>query len=161
MAAIDTDLLSKIAIFRGLDENELLRVASLIKRQQHGKGDVITKQGDEGSVMYIIESGQCAITMCSDASQPPQTIAQLSEGDCLGEMALVDIQPRSATITTKRPSSLLSLSNQAFLSIYQSNPATYALILNNICREISRRLRQTNIRLATLMAQQKKERPVS
>ncbi len=161
MISVTAEYLAEITIFRGLSPSELALVCSLLNRATYEANEIIANQGDEAQLLYIVETGECEISIQNGSHTKPQIIATFGPTDCLGEMALIDIQRRSATIKALVPTSLLTFSNQSFLSIYDSNPATYALILNNICREISRRLRRTNIRLATVLAEQKKDLPLS
>ena len=69
-------------------------------------------------------------------------------GDCFGEMALIDIQPRSASVRSLEDSLLFCFSNRAFGSLRDWNLRTYTLITLNLAREISRRLRRTDALLA-------------
>ena len=161
MISMTAEFLAEITIFRGLNTSEVALVLHLLERETYEANEIIARQGDEARHLYIVETGECEVSIQTERNTDSHIIAKFGPADCLGEMALIDIQPRSATITARVSTSVLTLSNQAFLSIYESNPATYALILNNICREISRRLRQTNIRLATILATQKKDPSLS
>jgi CRP-like cAMP-binding protein len=67
----------------------------VLDRRSFGAGEVIFKEGDRGSVAYLVQSGQVELT------RGRVTIAQLQEGAIFGEMALIDGAPRMATATAK------------------------------------------------------------
>jgi len=77
-----------------------------------------------------------------DADDPlGKRIAVLKVGDVFGEMELIDMQRRSATVRAMEPVSVLALSNGDMLRIYESDMPTFTLIVMNLARELSRRLR--------------------
>ena len=154
-------LLPSLAVFRGLTEHEIDTICPLISTRECTPNEVIASQGDLATTMFIIGRGRCQVTLAPEGDGHPVILAELTVGDCIGEMALVDIQPRSATITAIEPSLLLGLSNMDFLKIYELNISTYALMLNNICREISRRLRKANQRIGALTKSATGESPLS
>jgi CRP-like cAMP-binding protein len=155
-------LLPSLAVFRGLADREIDKVCTLISTQEFAPNEVISDQGDLATAMFIIVKGRCQVTLAPDGDNDPTIIlAELEAGDSIGEMALVDIQPRSATITAMEPALLFVLSNMDFLKIYEWDKATYALMLNNICREISRRLRKANLRIWALTESATTEPPLS
>jgi CRP/FNR family cyclic AMP-dependent transcriptional regulator len=154
-------LLPSLAVFRGLVDHEIEKVCSLIATREFAANEVIANQGDLATSMFIIGRGRCQITLAPEGDDHPIILAELGVGDSIGEMALVDIQPRSATITALEPSLLFGLSNMDFLTIYEWNIPTYALMLNNICREISRRLRKANQRICALTESANDESPLS
>jgi CRP/FNR family cyclic AMP-dependent transcriptional regulator len=65
----------------------------------------------------------------------------LTQGDCVGEMSLIDIQPRSATARARGAATLYVLDLSEIAKLYRSDIEAYALLVLNISREISRRLR--------------------
>ena len=153
--------LPTLTIFRGLADHEIDRVCSLINIREFAANEIIAHQGDLATTMFIIGIGRCQVTLTPENQDERIVLAELTAGDCIGEMALVDIQPRSASITAVESSTLLELSNMDFLTIYDWNVSTYALMLNNLCREISRRLRKANQRIATLSGSSIDESSVS
>jgi CRP/FNR family transcriptional regulator, cyclic AMP receptor protein len=68
----------------------------------------------------------------------------------VGEMSLIDIQPRSATVRAVAPSVLLRLEHSEIGKLYRSHPEVYTLLVLNIAREISRRLRRADQVLANM-----------
>lgn len=137
-------LLPELAIFGGLAEDELDKVMTLLEWRTFEKGDVIARQGDIGSVMYIVGRGQCDVTVEVGDGAEPLVLATVGPGACLGEMALIDIKPRSASIRAASSCGLFLLTNSDFLHLYEWNLHTYTLMVLNVARELSRRLRRSN-----------------
>jgi CRP-like cAMP-binding protein len=138
--------LPSIALFGGLEEPALSQVIEMMKWREFAPGDQVCKQGETGRDMWLVRSGE--VVVCRDnASGRRVKMVRLGAGEFFGEMTLVDIQKRSATVIVDKAAALLSLSNRDLFQLYQQSPATYVLILQNLCRELSRRLRRTNSRL--------------
>ena len=75
---------------------------------------------------------------------------RMGPGEFFGEMTLIDIMKRSATVVIEKPTVLLSLGNRELYQLYNEDVAGYVMVLQNLCRELSRRLRTTNQKLTTL-----------
>ncbi|HTA89242.1 MAG TPA: cyclic nucleotide-binding domain-containing protein, partial [Polyangiaceae bacterium] len=79
-------------------------------------------------------------------------VALLGPGDWFGEMSIVDIQPRSATVRALAPSRLLRISAADLDALYRYDLRSYSLIVLNLARELSRRLRVADGILADLIS---------
>ena len=93
-----TDLLKKIAIFKSLSDEAIEQVADGLKTRTLQAGEVLFNLGDPGDEMIIVQEGKIAIYM-PDANQPQagQALRIFQPGEILGEMALIDRLPRSAS----------------------------------------------------------------
>lgn len=141
--------LPSIALFGGLQEPALSQVISMMKWHEMAKGDTVCKQGETGREMWLVRSGE--VVVCRDNTSGKRVrMVRLGPGEFFGEMTLIDIQKRSATVVVDKPAGLLSLSNRDLFTLYQQDTAAYVLILQNLCRELSRRLRRTNTRLSDM-----------
>ena len=78
-------------------------------------------------------------------------LRQLMRSDCFGEMTLIDLNPRSASVLALEPCLALELSNQTLLLLYETHLEQFALIQMNLLREVSRRLRYLDERLVNLV----------
>jgi CRP-like cAMP-binding protein len=77
-------------------------------------------------------------------------MVRMGVGEFFGEMTLIDVQKRSATVVVEKPALLFSLGNRDLYTLYQEDVPGYVMILQNLARELSRRLRVTNQRLQSL-----------
>jgi CRP/FNR family cyclic AMP-dependent transcriptional regulator len=79
-------------------------------------------------------------------------VAVLGPSDCFGEMSLIDLQARSATVRVLAPSRLLRVTSEDMDALYRHDLKSYTLIVLNIARDLSRRLRVTDGILADFTA---------
>ena len=82
-------------------------------------GEVIVRQGDEGDFFYTIHSGRCLITRKTSAHEEDQVLAELSNGECFGEEALVSDSLRNATVTMLTDGMLMRLAKKDFVELLQ------------------------------------------
>lgn len=106
-------LLGSVPIFSGLDQSALRRLEQEMVQVRLATGDILMRRGDPGDSLFVIISG-CLQVLLQHADGAEQVLAQLAEGDCLGEIALLTGQPRSATIKAVQESELLKLTKEAF-----------------------------------------------
>lgn len=149
-------LLKGIPIFAGLSNEELEKISSLCTQKDYEKGSIVVKEGDLARELYIVKEGAVEIVKGAGSSDE-HSLARLWEGDCFGEMALIDIQPRSASVRTTRDSVIFALSNRDFLKLYQWKLHTYTMIVLNIAKEISRRLRKADSAIAEHVSKGREE----
>ena len=123
--------LRSLTIFRGLENKELRQVASLVDEARRPAGWTLTKQGDVGSQAFIIVEGTATVSINGEV------VAMLGPGDTVGEMALVDSSPRSATVTANTEISVLALTPQTLDQLLAIAPVAKALI-----RSLTARLRR-------------------
>src|SRR4051794_5910359 len=103
--------LAGIDLFEGLGPAELDEVAELVEEVDAEVGAVLTEQGKPGQECYVIVSGEASVDVGLDR------VATLGAGDLVGEMALIDNQPRSATVRAVTPMKLLSLDADRFRTL--------------------------------------------
>lgn len=144
--------LPTIAVFGGLADKTLKRIIDLLGEHRFEPDAEICKQGDAGRAMFLVRQGE--VVVCRDNEKGRRLkMVRLGPGEFFGEMTLIDIQKRSASVIAQRPSLLFSLSNRDLYTLYQEDVAGYVMVLQNLCRELSRRLRVTNQRLQTMASE--------
>ena len=143
---LDAAFLRTVPIFGGLEDAELERLWSYTEVHAHAAGEVILREGDLAKEMFVLLEG--SVEIFSGTGETEQVLRTLGKGDCFGEMALIDIQPRSASVRTVTPVRLMVIGFDDLIRVYQFNMQTYTIIVLNIAREISRRLRRANEQLA-------------
>jgi CRP-like cAMP-binding protein len=132
-------LLKQIPLFGTFQPADHEQLASLLRRRNLKKGDVLFRKGDEGTALYIIIKGRIKITVPSKLGDEI-TLAILSQGDFFGEMALLDSLPRSADATAVEETLLYMLNRSDFLSFLIHNENA----VRSILYALSSRLRKTD-----------------
>ena len=131
----------RISLFEGLGEAALDDVRFRLQRRQFPAEALICREGDAGSSLFIIESGLVHVLV--NGPEGPRTVTRLRRGDLGGEMSLITGEPRSATLKTVMPTTVLELGQEAFGSILASYPVLFA----NLARILSRRLARADVQL--------------
>lgn len=135
-----------VPVLGGLPDAELVRVCGFADWRLYAAGEILVREGDLAHEMFVVLDGNIDIFKGDGG----RLLGELGPGQCIGEMALIDIQTRSATAVASVPTTLMVLGFDDFIRLHQTNLEAYTLVVLNIAREISRRLRETNERLAEL-----------
>jgi CRP/FNR family transcriptional regulator, cyclic AMP receptor protein len=139
----DAEFLGQIPIFGGLPDRVLGRIVDLTREIRVPPGGLVFAEGEPARSMFIVREGELEI--CKRGRNGAEfCLAVLQRGDCVGEMSLIDIQPRSATARAVGSATLCVLDQQEIAKLYQTDLEVYTLLVLNIAREISRRLRRAD-----------------
>jgi len=132
------ELLSKIALFESLTDEDLDNLTLRLEEVVYEEGAAVFKQGEEGSSLFIIEEG--AVEIAYGEGIGKVVLATLFNGQYFGELSLFDGSPRSATATALKHSELIRLDRADLVDFVNKNPAAALRII----AEMGERLRQTN-----------------
>jgi CRP-like cAMP-binding protein len=146
---VDREFLAKIPIFAGLPPEILDQFIAAGTVMAVPGGCQLLGEGDPARSLFVVCEGALEIRK-RGASGSDVRVAMLRAGDCVGEMSLIDIQPRSASVSTMTPASVFRLELSEIAKLHRSNPAVYTFLIMNIAREISRRLRRADQVLADM-----------
>jgi CRP/FNR family transcriptional regulator, cyclic AMP receptor protein len=138
-------LISQINIFKGLGSSELKLLISLLKEKTVRKDGIVLNQEDPGDALYIIKEGKVKVVLFGEEGKE-FILSTLKSGDFFGEMSLLDGEPRSASVVATKEAKLLVLERDDFLNFVRNSPD----IALNILAELSRRLRRTDEKIASL-----------
>ncbi len=151
-APITTALLREIGLFGALSDEVLEKLTGSLKTMRIAPGDTVFREGDtHAREMYVVLDGEMEVSKRSRRGRDMR-VAILGPSDCFGEMSMVDMQARSATVRALGPSRLLKVTSEDMDALYRSDLKSYALIVLNIARDLSRRLRVTDGILADFTA---------
>ncbi len=153
LAAPDTrEFLRNIPIFGGLEDPKLESVIGLLEEKEFAEGSVVVGQGDTSRNMYVVAEGEMVIRRAGPSGHL-RKVVRLKRGEFFGETTLIEIHPSDASIIADRPARLYSLTNRGLYSLYQRDPSAYLIVVMNIARELSRRLRKAENRICELAEQ--------
>lgn len=145
-----TAFFRRIELFRSLDDEELGELLRAITPREVAAGQCIFSEGDASDAAYAIEQGQVEIVTAGEAGEVH--VADLGPGDVLGELALLDGEPRSATARAKTRVTLFRIDQREFDFLRRNlRPAAYKVI-RTISLTLCERLRETNTRLKSMMS---------
>lgn len=151
--------LRSVPIFGGLEGASLDRLFDLLQEQTWRPGEVIFNEGELGRTMYVLREGEVEVTR-KNAGGKFVPIVSLGPGETFGEMTLVELQPRSATVTVTKKAKTWSLTNMDLYNLYREDNFAFVIVLQNICRMLSRRLRKADSRIVDFITALK-ARPVA
>jgi CRP/FNR family cyclic AMP-dependent transcriptional regulator len=141
--------LQAIPIFAGLTPVALTEIADAAQVAVFTEGEIIVREGEAGNRMFIIGAG--SVEVVKYLGQPGETVlAVLRARDFLGEMSIIDCVARSASIRAIEDTTLFSLKGTDLYRLFQHYPDQYAIVILNIARDISRRLRAIDEKFAAI-----------
>ncbi|QDP23580.1 Crp/Fnr family transcriptional regulator [Bradyrhizobium cosmicum] len=132
--------------FGGLSDPSLDLLMSMLVECRFEAGATVVAEDEPGRSMFIVKSGRLAVSKRADAGSVP--ISVLEPGDFFGEMTLIEMQNRSATVVAESPTVLYELTAQKLYAYYKADIHAYVIVLQNINRELCRRLRRADDRFA-------------
>jgi putative peptide zinc metalloprotease protein len=125
-------ILRGMPIFDGLDGYELDQLAGQLKPETYQAGQVLFHEGDPGDRFYIVESGQLVVTRSVNGKTVE--LSRRGSGDYLGEIALLQNCPRTATITCATECALLSLEAEYFQALISKSMQVSELVSRTVSR---------------------------
>src|SRR5439155_9655876 len=143
--------LRSVPVLGGLEGHSLENLIDLLEERSFKPGDAIFNEGELGRTMYVLREGEVEVSRNSMGGKKT-VIVDLGPGETFGEMTLVELQPRSATVVAKRKCVTYSLTNMDLYHLYQQDNYAYVIILQNICRMLSRRLRKADGRIVEFLS---------
>jgi len=137
--------LKSIDLFSQIPGEDLAAIALISSEESRDQADEIFAEGESGDALYLVIDGKVRV------HKSDRVIAELGERECFGEMALVELQPRSAACVVRKKTVTYSLTNPELWNVYKSDNFAYVIILQNICRMLSRRLRKADSRIVEFL----------
>jgi CRP-like cAMP-binding protein len=133
---VDTASLQKYSLFGGLLPDEIERIKPLLGYETFAVGERVMREGESNDRIHFILEGRVEV------SRHGVSLVELGEGETFGEMELLDVMPAVATVTALSPLSVANISNRAVHEIFRMDSRIFALIIMNLARDLSRRLRR-------------------
>ncbi len=135
--------------FGGLSDASLDLLVSMLVERRFDVGASVVSEGEPGRSMYIVHAGELAVSKLGNSGRVIR-MAGLGPGDFFGEMTLIEMQNRSATVVAESPTLLYELTAQKLYAYYKADIHAYVLVMLNINRELCRRLRRADNRIAEM-----------
>jgi CRP-like cAMP-binding protein len=145
------DELRDVALFSGLPDEQLAHFVATLDVLTLGVGEEAFAEGECGRAMFVVLSGELEVFKCSARGRRAR-IGQLLTNDWFGEMALLDVMPRPVTVCAVVRTRLLQLRPTDLDRLYRRDIKAYALLVMNLARQLSRKLRVAEGILADTVA---------
>jgi len=129
------ELLANIPLFANLAENELQALASHAQRRSFPKNTVLMTEGETPDALYVIEQGKVKVFLNDEAGREV-ILAYEETGSYLGEIALLDEEPRSASVMTLEPTRVCIVSKSDFRACLSANPDVALGIIAALTRRV-------------------------
>jgi CRP/FNR family transcriptional regulator, cyclic AMP receptor protein len=136
------ELLQRMPVFGAIRDDTLTFLLQQARSVQVAAGALFFRQHDPADTMFVLEVGRVVVFK----SWQGQDVAlhDLGVGDCFGEMALMDLLPRSASVRADVDCQAIEISAANLHHLFQRDAEQFALLQMNIGREVCRRLRATS-----------------
>ena len=126
--------LKSVDLFRALPSEELAQIAEIAEEVPLAAGDRVFEEGEPGDSLYLIAEGRVRV------HKGDKELVRLSIRDVFGEMAVLDSEPRSASVTVTDDAVLLKIGRDDFRDILGERPE----ISMGVMKVLTRRLRETS-----------------
>ena len=124
------EALRQVGLFKGVSKRSLIRIDQLSEVRSALPGAVIVAQGDAGNDMMVVLEGRASVT------RGTRKLNELSVGQVFGEMALLDNQPRSASVTALEPMRMLVIHGPEFRKLMSKVPGLTDALLATLCARL-------------------------
>lgn len=141
--------LDEIEIFSEFDAETIAELASAVTTVSVPAGAAICRQGDVGDELFLLRSGRVSALLPLETGKRHH-VATFCRGDFFGEMAFIDLEPRSASVEAVTPTELFLLSRARFDAVAAKYPALAGTVFERLAVAISKRLRSADTELRVL-----------
>jgi CRP-like cAMP-binding protein len=143
-------LLGRAPLFSEFDTQDVTRLAGYVALYRVRAGETIIREGDPGDFLLILTHGEVDI-LKQGVHGHPQRMTSVGAGTTIGEMSMIDGEPRFATCVTTEPTSFAVLTRDQMAKIVRDEPRLGSKLLVKIVALLSARLRQTSSKLLRYM----------
>jgi CRP/FNR family transcriptional regulator, cyclic AMP receptor protein len=145
------EFLRRVTLFRDLDDDELAHVLMVGLARRYAQGAVILSEGTPGGQLHVIQQGRVRISKVVPGVGE-EALAILSPSEFFGEVEFFDGAPASAQAIAHEDCEVLSIPHAEIRALMQSRPEIGAKFLWAFARTLAGRLRDTNQRMASVLA---------
>jgi len=142
MQPMRVELLQSMPIFGAIRDDALLFLLAQAREVSVAAGAYFFRENDPAQSMFVLETGR--VVVLKGWQGRDFVLKRLADGDCFGEMALMDLCPRSASVRAEIDCVAIELGSGDLLRLFERDAEQFALIQMNMGREVCRRLRATD-----------------
>jgi len=142
--------LINLPIFSSFNVDDLAVLSRHMSYLHLKQGEHLFLEGDQGTFMGFVVNGILEVQKRADTGENI-ALARLTKGSSIGEMALIDKSPRSATVIARKPTTMVTLTEKGFDLLAENHPPLGIMVIRKIARLLSLNMRRTSSKLADLM----------
>lgn len=124
------EALSQLPLFAGISSDSLQRLAETAGEVEFAEGDFIVRQGQVGSGLFVLLEGSVSVLRGSTE------LARLGKGDFIGELAVIDQQPRMASVRAETPTRCLAIASWDMLKLLEGDSALALNLIHGLVARI-------------------------
>ena len=143
------DFLKGTSFFGGLPTEVVDLLVGMLQERRILAGEELFAEGESGKSMYILREGALIVKRHCSRHEDAR-LQMMRPGDFFGVTALIEMEPRPFACVAEKDSLLYELTNMDLYALYKRDQKGYLLVLQNITRELCRRLRKASKRIADL-----------
>lgn len=137
-------LLQSMPVFGGIRADVLEFLLGLARHVTVPEGEYFYREGDPASSLFVLEEG--TVSLIKHWRNNDYTLKSLERGDCFGQVALIDLQPRNTSALATSDSTAIELYAEDLYKLYKRELNQFTVIYMNMAREVCRRLREADER---------------
>jgi len=142
--------LVSLPLFDSFNVDELSVLAKHMSYVHLRRGEFLFVEGDKGTFMGFVVRGVLEVLKKAETGENI-VIARLTKGSSIGEMAIIDKSPRSATVMAKQPTTMVTLTEKGFDILTEKSPTLGVKVIQKVARLLSLNMRRTSSKLADLL----------
>jgi CRP/FNR family cyclic AMP-dependent transcriptional regulator len=143
---IEAEAFKNYSLFGGLMPEELESIVPYLRYASFAAGEAVIREGEPNDRVHFILDGRVEVTRSG------VLLVDLHEGDTFGEMEFLDVMPAAATVSARVTTTVAAISNRALHDISKADMRIFAIIVMNLARDLSRRLRHMDELMAKQIA---------
>ncbi len=134
------DMLQRMPVFGGVADKALQHILDRASAVIAQKGECFFHEGDRAQSMFVLVEGRVTVVKTVGGSE--YELSRMVPGDCFGELELIDLCPRAASVRALQNSLAIEISATVLHEVYRIDETSFAIMHMNMGREVSRRLRK-------------------
>lgn len=131
-----------VTIFAGFDDTQISAICKKCTYINTRVGDILLEENTPATEIFILIKGRVSIVL--NLKEEPFELIEFGPGSCVGEASVIGIQEHSASAVVMEDASLLVLSRQCLMELFEADKGLFSLLILNIARELARRLNRTD-----------------
>jgi HEAT repeat protein len=129
-------LIRRVPMFAELDPEDLEELSAIVEERRVDAAQIVFREGEPGDAVYLVVNGGVTVFTGGADGRPERTLSTLGAGACIGEMAVLDAEPRSATVRATERTRLLRVPGEGFKRVMSERPEMSQAIVSELVKRM-------------------------